>query len=83
MMIIGIVARAISREPVRPFQRWGVMCCDNRACCEGIGGDHAMNQFVRNMRAAVEWNVHKNDDRSAIGNCETAVLAGRCLAANG
>ena len=42
-----------------------------------------MNQFVGNMGAAVEWDIHKNDDRPAIGNRETAILAGRYLAADG
>src|SRR5215471_4444234 len=35
------------------------------------------------MRAALEWDVHKNDDRSAIGNCEAAILSGRYRTADG
>jgi hypothetical protein len=41
-----------------------------------------MNQFVRNRGAAVENNGHKKDNRSAIGNCETSILTGSCLAAH-
>ena len=89
MMIIGIIAWTIGREPVGSFQWWSehlqrsVACRDKRACGEGIGGDHAMNELVRNLRAAVERDVHKNDDRAAIRDCETAILAGSCRAANG
>ena len=89
MMIIGIIVWAIGYQPVPSFQWWsdhmqrGVMCCDDRASCDGIGGEHAMNQFVRNLRAAVEWDVHKIDGRTAIGNSETAILAGKYFAADG
>src|SRR5437588_7305421 len=89
MMIIGTIAWAIGCEPVWSFQWWsedtkrGVMGCDNRPSCEGIGGNHAMNQSVRNMRAAVEGDGHKNDSRSTIGDCQTSILTGRYLAAHG
>jgi hypothetical protein len=88
MMIIGIIARAIVCEPIRTFQWWskhvqrGVMRSNLGACCYGIGGHDAMNQSIRSVRTAVEWDVHKNDGHSPTGDCDAAILSGRRVAAD-
>ena len=75
--MIGVVARARTRNPIRSGQRrpkdvqFGVVCADLGTSYRGVGREDAVSQSIRDGCAAVERDRHEDDNAAATSKLAT------------